>query len=64
MNNQEVITMYDKDKRDAMYEDLRKNGDKQERQVVRFSGYELRHQVRLPGASPEICQGIRRNFFP
>jgi hypothetical protein len=40
MNNTEVITMQDKDKRDEMYHDLRKNGDELERQVVRFSSYE------------------------
>jgi len=32
--------MLDKDKRDAMYADLRKNGDELERQVVRFSSCE------------------------
>lgn len=36
----EIITMQDKDKRDAMYQDLRRNGDELEHQVVRFSGYE------------------------
>jgi hypothetical protein len=41
MNNTEVITMQDKDKRDEMYHDLRKNGDELERQVVRFSESEL-----------------------
>jgi hypothetical protein len=39
VNNTEVVTMTDKDKRDAMYQDLRTNGDELERQVVRFSSY-------------------------
>jgi hypothetical protein len=41
MNNTEVITMQDKAARDKMYADLRANGDELERQVVRFSSYEL-----------------------
>lgn len=41
MNNQEVLTMQDKDKRNVMYRDLRMNGDELERQVVRFSGYQM-----------------------
>jgi len=40
VNNMEVITMQDKDKRDEMYRDLRDNGDEFERQVVRFSDYQ------------------------
>jgi hypothetical protein len=40
VNNTEVVTMTDKNKRDAMYQDLRTNGDELERQVVRFSSYE------------------------
>jgi hypothetical protein len=38
--SQEVMTFTDKDKRDAAYQDLRKNGDSLERQVVRFSSCE------------------------
>lgn len=36
----EVITMTDKDKRDRLFEDLRQNGNAEERQVVKFSGVE------------------------
>ena len=39
-NNFEILTMTDKEKRDAMYEDLRKNGDEHERQAVKFSSSE------------------------
>ena len=37
----EVITTHDKDVRDRLFEDLRKNGNKLERKVVKFSGNEL-----------------------
>lgn len=37
----EVYTMTDKDQRDRTFEDLRKNGNELEKQVVRFSGNEL-----------------------
>ncbi len=40
MNNTEVVTITDKDARDRMYQDLRRNGDELERQVVKFSGCE------------------------
>jgi hypothetical protein len=36
----EVITTTDKDARDRMFDDLRKNGNKLEKQVVKFSGNE------------------------
>lgn len=36
----EVITTVDKQQRDSLFEDLRKNGNEQERQVVKFSGVE------------------------
>lgn len=36
----EVITTHDKDVRDRLFEDLRKNGNELERQVVKFSGNE------------------------
>ena len=36
----EVITTTDKVKRDQMFEDLRRNSDECERQVVKFSGSE------------------------
>ena len=36
----EVFTTTDKDRRDQMFEDLRKNGDALERQVVKFSSNE------------------------
>lgn len=36
----EVITTIDKDQRDRLFEDLRKNGNELERQVVKFSGVE------------------------
>lgn len=36
----EVFTTTDKDRRDRMFEDLRKNGDALEKQVVKFSGVE------------------------
>ena len=37
----EVITTHDKDVRDRLFEDLRKNGNELERKVVKFSGNEL-----------------------
>lgn len=37
----EVITTTDKDQRDRMFDDLRKNGNRLERQVVKFSGVEM-----------------------
>ena len=40
MNNTEVMTFPDKDARDRVYEDLRRNGNELERQVVRFSDSE------------------------
>ena len=40
MNNFEVITTTDKARRDEMFQDLRKNGNELERQVVKFSGNE------------------------
>jgi hypothetical protein len=36
----EVITMHDKDVRDRLFQDLRKNGNELERQVVKFSSNE------------------------
>lgn len=36
----EVITTHDKDVRDRLFEDLRKNGNELERKVVKFSGNE------------------------
>jgi len=36
----EVITTTDKSQRDRLFDDLRKNGNEQERQVVKFSGNE------------------------
>ena len=45
MNNFEVITTTDKDKRDRGYQDLRQNGNELERQVVRFSSCELTEDV-------------------
>lgn len=40
MNNTEVITTTNKDQRDRMFDDLRKNGNELERQVVKFSSNE------------------------
>jgi hypothetical protein len=40
MNNTELMEFTDKVVRDGAFEDLRKNGDELERQVVRFSGCE------------------------
>jgi hypothetical protein len=39
-DNFEVITTTDKAKRDQMFEDLRRNGDHLEKQVVKFSSNE------------------------
>jgi hypothetical protein len=36
----EVVTTTDKDQRDRLFEDLRKNGNELERQAVKFSGVE------------------------
>ena len=36
----EVITTHDKDQRDRLFEDLRRNGNELERQVVKFSSNE------------------------
>jgi hypothetical protein len=44
MNNTEVMEFTDKVVRDGAFEDLRKNGDEFERQVVRFSGCERVYQ--------------------
>ena len=41
MNNTEIITTTDKAQRDRLFEDLRKNGNELERQVVKFSGNEF-----------------------
>lgn len=38
MEQLEVITTDSKEQRDRLFEDLRKNGDSLERQVVKFSG--------------------------
>jgi hypothetical protein len=40
-DNFEVLTMTDKGKRDAIFEDMRANGDDLERQVVKFSSNEV-----------------------
>jgi hypothetical protein len=40
MNNYEVYTMTDKQKRDEMFEDFRKDGSPQERKAVKFSSNE------------------------
>ena len=40
-NNFEVITTTDKDQRDRLFQDLRKNGNELEKQVVKFSGVEV-----------------------
>ena len=40
MHNTETMTFPERDARDKVYEDLRKNGDELERQVVRFSDVE------------------------
>ena len=37
-NRFEVITMTDKEQRDRIFADLRKNGEPNERQAVKFSG--------------------------
>ena len=42
----EVITTTDKAQRDAMFEDLRKNGNDLEKQVVKFSGAQLKDEGR------------------
>ena len=47
MNNMEVMTFPDKDARNRVYEDLRKNGDDLERQVVRFSDSEPTGEKRV-----------------
>ena len=36
----EIVTTIDKDQRDRLFADLRKNGNELERQVVKFSGNE------------------------
>jgi len=36
----EVVTTVDKSQRDRLFEDLRKNGNELEKQVVKFSGVE------------------------
>ena len=36
----EIVTTTDKDQRDRLFEDLRKNGNELERQVVKFSSVE------------------------
>lgn len=39
-DNTEIFTMTDKVRRDQMFDDLRKNGDATEKQVVKFSSNE------------------------
>lgn len=39
-NNFEVFTMTDKQKRDELFEDFRKDGSPQERQAIKFSSNE------------------------
>lgn len=41
MDNFEVLTTTDKVQRDRMFEDLRRNGDPNERKVVKFSGNQV-----------------------
>jgi hypothetical protein len=36
----EIVTTVDKDQRDRLFEDLRRNGNELEKQVVKFSGVE------------------------
>lgn len=45
MHNIEVISFTDRDKRDEVFDTLRKHGNAQERQVVRFSDVELTGQI-------------------
>lgn len=47
-DNFDVITTTDKDKRDEMFEDLKRNGNALERQVVKFSG--VRPLVKFSGS--------------
>lgn len=41
MNNFEIVTTTDKDQRDRLFQDLRRNGNSLEKQVVKFSGWEM-----------------------
>jgi hypothetical protein len=47
VNNTEVMTFPDKDARNRVYEDLRRNGDDLERQVVKFSDCEPTGEKRV-----------------
>ena len=47
MNNTETMTFPDRDARDKVYQDLRRNGDELERQVVRFSDCEPTGEKRV-----------------
>lgn len=52
-NNFEVYTMTDKAKRDEMFRDLRANGNENERQAVKFSGWE----PTMEGGGQKIVNG-------
>lgn len=46
----EVITTEDKEKRDALFDELRKTGNRLEKQVVKFSGC---RNIAKPGDPPQ-----------
>jgi len=67
-DNTEVLTMADKDKRDRLFEELRKSDDPLERQVVKFSSNEVTgksHFVQYTalGKGGKVNQG-RKQFRP
>ncbi len=53
----EVFTTTDKDRRDRMFEDLRKNGGALEKQVVKFSGVE-----EVPDVDVLTSTGLRKQY--
>ncbi len=59
MNNIEVITTKDKDQRDRLYQDLKKNGNDNERRVVKFSDVE---EIPPPESNSEAVNALVARF--
>jgi hypothetical protein len=57
MNNHQIITSFDKETRDELYDRLRASDDPQEAQVVRFSGSE-----EVPDVEVLTPTGVRKQY--
>jgi hypothetical protein len=65
MDNMEVVTTTDKAQRDQLFNDLRKNGNEQEKKVVRFSSSQVTGkshfvQYTATGKGGKINHGIKQ----